>query len=100
MRYWPISTIASSPMMPAPYALEVAQIPRRAPSERAFYSCFDVAKHTQPTPSGALVIIESEGAPARQAYTGYPSFDEWFRLERSAVIEANGDFFIMIDGLH
>lgn len=100
MRYWPISTIFSSPMMPAPHAVEVMQLYKRAPSERAFYSCFDVAKHTRPAPSGALVIIESEGSHPRQAYTNYPSWEEWSRLERSAVIETNGDFFIMIDGLH
>lgn len=100
MRYWPLSLLASSPLMPGLYALEIEQVCSRSPSEAAFYSCFEVARHTEPTPTGGLAIIESEGAPARQVYTEYPSWDAWSRLERAAVIAANGHFFIIIDGLH
>lgn len=100
MRYWPISAICSSPLLAPPHAAEMRSLYRRLPSEAAYYACFDVAKRLEPVPTGGLAVIESIGAPCRQVYTEYPSWEEWSRLERSAVIEANGDFFIMIDGLH
>lgn len=100
MRYWPMSVIASSPLLPAPHAAEVSRLPYRAPSQAAYYACFDVAKHTEPTPTGGLAIIESVDAPGRQVYTEYPSWEEWSRLERTGVIEANGSFFIFVDAAH
>lgn len=100
MRYWPMSVIADSPLMPAPYAFEASQMGRRAPSEAAYHACFEVARQTRAAPIRGLAFIESVGAPARQAFTEHPSGDDWARLERAAVVDHNGCFFIIIDAMH
>ncbi len=101
MKFWPLSVIAASPLVPPAYAHEVSRIATHLPSEGAFYACIDVARRTEPVNAPGLVIVESIGAPQRRVYTEYPEWDEWFRLERGAVMQAQDGFmFVHFDGLH
>jgi len=86
--------------MTGPQAIEAAQIHRRLPSQATFNKCFAVARQMQAAPMTGLAFIESTDAPARQVFTEFPSFDDWFRLERAAVVEKNGFYFIVIDATH
>lgn len=98
MRYWPMSQIAER--MTGPHAVEVQQMCRRPPSVEAFQKCFEVAKMTLAAPIHGLLFIESTDASVRQVFSEYPTWHDWFRLERAAVIEKNGFYFIVIDTLH
>lgn len=98
MRYWPMSTIAER--MTGPHAVEVQQMCRRPPSEAAFHKCFEVARRNPAPAIHGLVFIESTDAPVQQVFSEYPSWGDWFRLERAAVVEKNGFYFIVIDTLH
>lgn len=100
MRYWPMSVIADSPLMPPPHSIELRLMNRRAPSEAAYHACFEVARQTRAAPIHGLAFIESVGAPGRQVFTEHPSGDDWARLERVAVVDHDGYFFIIIDAMH
>lgn len=100
MRYWPISTIARSPLLSETFTFEVANMHRWPPSVEAFHKCFEVARQTAVPAMHGLVFIESTDASPRQVFSEYPSWGDWFRLERAAVIEKNGFYFIVIDTLH
>lgn len=103
MNYWPLSTIAQSPLAQHPgFAWELSRVYATCfLSPAAFQACGDVARHTVPRDMPNLVIIQSVDAPARFAFTGSPDWDEWSRLERGGVIEAsNGMLHIIIDALH
>lgn len=102
MNYWPLSTIATSPLMSLAYGFELSHVYRTCYlSPAAFMACGDVARHTQPHAAPNLVIVESVNAPARQVYTGYPDWREWMALERGGVVEAsNGMLHVIIDALH
>ncbi len=100
-RYWPLSTIARSPLMHPTYAAEVrcATLNLRI-SDGALYASSDVAMRTV-TGKTPLAIVESTDAPPRRVYTEYPEFDDWFRLERGGFVQSEKGFFVMvIDALH
>ncbi len=99
-KYWPMSVITHSPLMPASHTWELEQIYSRPLSNAAYNAVFPIVRQTAPIESG-LVIIESIEAPARRVYTEYPVFEDWLRLERGGIIEANdGGLCIILDALH
>lgn len=103
MNYWPLSTIASSPLAQHPgFAYELSCVYRTCYlSPAAFQACGDVARHTPTQDMPNLVVVESVGCPARYTFTGYPSWLEWSRLERGGVVEASdGMLHVIIDALH
>lgn len=101
MRYWPLSIVAHSPLLPPAYAGEVHRAcATAAMSHGAFMACSDVAAHTRAVET-SLVIIESVNAPMRRVYSEYPNFDEWIRLERGGFIQNDQGFFgFVLDALH
>lgn len=101
MRYWPISMIARSSLLPAAYAPEIARFNVAMPSEGAFYACFDVARRTPAIDAPNTVVIETIGAPQRCAYVDFPDTDEWLKLERINVMETkDGYLFVSVAALH
>ena len=101
MRYWPLSVIATSPLLPEAYAHEVHQFNHRLPSQGAYLACVDVARRTQAVEAPNLVVIESLGAPACRMFTDYPTDEEWLRLERTTVLENEaGDIMMIMEGIH
>lgn len=101
MKFWPASVIASSPLVPPGYALEINQLEHRLPSEGAYRAAVDVARRTRPINAPNMVVIETVEGRARRVYTAFPETDEWLRLERGGMIETNEGFmFYMVDGLH
>lgn len=101
MRYWPLSVIAQSPLVPPAYALEISMTATRVPSQGAYYAMVDIARQTAAVDAPNLVIIESTDAPGRRCFTGYPTEAEWLRLERTVFMENEAGFmFGMIDSLH
>lgn len=101
MRYWPLSVIANSPLMPPAYAWEIQRFYYQMPSEGAFHACMEVVKHTGHVAMPGLTVIESINAPNRFVFTEYPTWEEWSRFERAGAIECdNGQICVMIDGMH
>jgi hypothetical protein len=101
MRYWPISILAQSSLMPPAYAPEVARFDTALPSEGAFYACFDVARRTAGVDAPNTAVIETVNAPERCVYVGFPDAAEWLGLERISVMETkSGHMFIMVAALH
>lgn len=103
MKYWPVSVIKSSPLMPAALVHEFRDFYNTPLSEAAFQACAHVAAGTQPQEHPNLYIIDSDGAPYRQIYLNHPSEDEFARLERGGVIPwglDGEDFMMIIDALH
>ena len=100
MRYWPLSLIVTSPMMPARFVPELEQITQVGLSRPAYHACFEVAERTQPVEAPNLVIVSHVGTPDRRIYTEYPGLDQWLRLERCGIMERDGERFIMMDALH
>lgn len=100
MRYYPLSVIAQSPLTPPEFAWELSQVYRTAYlSPDAFRACSYVARDTAPL-NTPLVIIESVNAPMRRAYTDFPDFEDWLRLERGGFVMTDDFFGLMIDALH
>lgn len=102
MNYWPLSIIKDSPLMPPTYAWELSRVYATCQlSAAGFQACGAVARSTRPVQLSGLVIIETVNGPPRQAFTEYPGWDEWFRLERGGMVEAdNGTLHVIIDALH
>lgn len=94
MKYWPLSTLRDSPLMPANLQWELAQFYQKMPSQMAFEACLNVARKTQPIETGILVI-ESVNAPLRTMYARYPDFAEWMALEQAGVFEADDGYLFM-----
>jgi len=100
VRYFPLSTIAQSPLMSPVYAWEVANAYHTSQLSRgAMHACGYVIEHTKPheTP---LVIIESVGTPMRRVYIDYPETEAWLALERGGFVLTNEFFGFVVDALH
>ena len=100
MKFWPLSAIAASPLVPPAFAQELRDFNYRMPSEGAYLVACDVARNTQPVQAPNLAVIETLGGTWRRMYTDYPEPAEWLWLERSTVIDDNGYVFILMDALH
>lgn len=101
MRYWPLSTIAKSPLLHPIHQQELANFDRKMPSHDTYYACCVVKDQCIPLATPHLVIIESVGSPLRQMYVDYPTLPEWLGLERVGVVEGdNGAVFVMMNALH
>lgn len=107
MRYWPLSVIVTSPLVPEAHLYEISQARTRLPSEKGFYAMMEVARRTPAVAAPNLVFIEtiepdgSRRGEARRVFTHYPEADEWLRLERQCVHETSEGFlFVFFDGLH
>lgn len=100
MRYWPLSTIAASPLMPAWYVPELCRAyDHPGLSEGAMVACNQVAGQTRPVET-PLIIVHSVGAPLRRVYLEYPDFESWARLERGGFVATEDTFGFVIDALH
>lgn len=102
MKYWPLSLIAESPLLPPAYFMEVTDAGRTCNMSRgAFLACGDVAMRTAPVDAPNMVVMESPGAPARRVYVRFPECEEWLRLERGGVVAGDdGLLHVLIDALH
>lgn len=101
MRYWPLSVIALSPLLPPVYVPELFrayQDPRL--SQEAVIACNQVMELT-PHVETPLVIVHSVKSPSRRVYLEYPQFEDWMRLERGGFVDTPGDgTYFIIDALH
>lgn len=106
MKYWPMTVLAYSPLLPAAYAPEVQQMTQRyvpgAPSMGAYLACVDVARRTPGIEAPNLAFIEHPGcAMTRRIFLDYPNDEEWLRMERSVLVEDDVGFtFWQLDALH
>lgn len=104
MKFWPMSVIASSPMMPWHHQSELYEVQHRNRTVMtldAVQACGGVAMSTQGIDAPNLGIIESIGANTKRFFNDYPLEDEWLRLERVIVLEDDaGRHFIILDVLH
>lgn len=99
MKYWPLSIIINSPLLPSVYAVEVQSIYTLQISPYAYHACAEVAARLKPTETN-LVIIESLDAPCRFAYSRMPTDEEWNKLERGGVVQdVYGFHRIIMEGL-
>jgi len=101
MRFWPISVIATSPMLPLAYRPEIDNICNALPGRGAFYACIDVAMHTQAVEAPTLHLVRNIGSQTRRLYIGYPDTEAWLRLERACVMQDDsGETSVFIDALN
>lgn len=103
MNYWPLSTIAQSPLAQHPgFVHELSQVYATCYlSPAAFHACGEIARRTVSESMPNLGIVETVNAPPRQIFVGYPDAVEWQRLERGGVVEgSNGMLYVIIDALH
>lgn len=101
MKYWSLSQLRHSPLMPAQHAWELANFYVRMPSEHAYDACLAVARQIEPVQMPGLVLIESVNVPMRLAYTEYPNIEEWLAVERVFVSSNDdGDLFLNMQPLH
>ncbi len=100
-RYWPLSVLKNSPLMPPAYQWELLRFTQQLPSAGAYYACIEVTKHAPAIPMPGLVVIETVNGTGRFMYTEYPDFEAWARLERVGAIEGMNGFMCMVmDALH
>ena len=103
MRYWHLSTICSSPILPAAFVAEVEACTRtNSLSTRAVQACADVAWHTAPLDM-PIAVLETVGSPhSHRVFHRYPEFEEWFALERGCVVynPLGNTLHVIIDALH
>lgn len=100
MRYWPMSVIANSPLIDPAVSAEL-QNAKRMPSRDAASIGARIALRTPPAPEPNLVLVESVGSPTRCVYLKYPSWEEWFHLERSFMVQVeDGGVHLIIEASH
>lgn len=99
MKYWPLSVVADNPLMNPMYVPELWNAHSRMLSHEAMIAAAEVARHL-PQDLTPLVIIESNCAPTRLAYTAIPSLDDFRRLERAAFYECSAGFGFRTEPLH
>jgi len=102
IRYWPMSVICSSPLLPPMYIHELFNIVRRQQvSEGGFNAALEVASRTSHMDMPDLAIIESADRPITQVFKEYPTPEEFGRLERCGVFQAaDGRYFVHIHARH
>lgn len=101
MKYWPMMTIARSPLLPAPFVHEISNFYYKMPSEAAFYAALEAAQHTAPIEMPNLAVIETVDGQYHRTYTARPTYDEWLRLERGGIVPYDdGTLFVLMDGIH
>jgi hypothetical protein len=97
MRYWPLSVLRTSPLLPGDCAAELdAFRVKRELSARASNACEYVLQRIPAVVSPDLVLTTSV-----LAYMKYPTKKQWERLERMNIIqESDGTLFIFTAPLH
>lgn len=104
MKYWPLSQLALSELLPWQHAAAVYELQHRGRSylpHGAIGALGYVASHLPAADAPQLTIIESANADHRHIYLDYPGIDEWLRLERSGVLlDDAGVMHMVIDALH
>lgn len=103
MRYWHLSTIVSSPILPAAFLPEVeALYSTNSLSMQAVRACADVAWHTAPM-NMPIAVLETVGSPhSHRVFHRYPDFEEWFALERGCMVynPLSNTLHVIVDALH
>ena len=98
MKFWPVSEISRC-VSPA-HAAELQNFCYRMPSRDAYNAAISAIRYSHHIDAPNLVVIESVGAPGRRVYTDYPRGLEWFRLERTTIMDDGNCTFILMDALH
>lgn len=100
MRYWPLSVIRMSPLLPGDCAAELdALYTAHKLSHRAFGACGFVASKTKPIMTGNMVVMEGdETVLPKVVYVGRPTVEQWGRFERAIVVKgpAGPDHYVFV----
>ena len=94
MKFWPMSTLAQSPLMPFGYAGEFyALFERRAHglSTGCVQAVAHVATQTPPHDMPNMVLVQAADTPAYRIFLDIPTPVEWHMLERAGVTFEDGD---------
>lgn len=95
MRYWPMSVIRTSPLLPGDCAAELHFIFAKLMSTRTLQACEHVANQTQSVNADGLVVMEGDPeVPYKLVYTQRPTQEQWERLERTVIIDAPGNALV------
>lgn len=89
MRYWPMSVIRTSPLLPGDCAAELGKLYSTLEmTPRAFSACGFVVERTKPMNQDGLVVMEGdETVMPKLVYMKRPTVEQWTRLERAAFIQ-------------
>jgi hypothetical protein len=102
MRCWPLSVIRTSPLLPGDCAWELdAVCETYGLSQRASDACGYVAGRTKPVQMDGLVEcrIANDLVP-HFVYTARPPLQQWQRLERAVMTDADAGYVVIISTLH
>jgi hypothetical protein len=102
IRYWPMSVICNSPLLPPVYIHELHNIiQRQQVSPEGFNAALEVASRTPHMDMPDLAVVESVDRPITQVFKEYPTDEEWERLERCGIFQAtDGRYFVHIHARH
>lgn len=105
MRYWPLSVIRTSPLLPGDCAAELDSIYRAmAITERTFQACGFVVQRTEALTAAGLVVMEGDATTTlKLAYMSRPTQEQWERLERACIVpgpDSPNHFIFLVDPLH
>ena len=93
MRYWPMSVILTSPLMPQYAAWEIQRYAAGGPlpSQHVVNAMCGVTGSVKPVEMPNMVHVHTERGPQdfrmHYTYLRYPSFEEWRALERGGAGE-------------
>jgi hypothetical protein len=102
MRYWPLSTVRTSPLLPGDVASEVTVIYRTLRlTPRAFDACDEVSDLTPHVQMDGLILAKDEYSFPRYMYLRRPPVEQWKRLERGCILQDfKNEKFVIVVGLH
>ena len=98
MRYWPISVVRTSPLLPGPCAVELnIMYATRRLSPYTFEMCGAVADHTEAVNMDGLAIVDNEEMQTISfTYAKRPPMEQWERMERGAVVERSRHYYVLM----
>lgn len=103
MKYWPLSTLASSPLMHPVYMGELYDVQNRRShglSNHCIAACGSVANHTEALDLPSLALVPAVDTPDYRVYVHAPEPREFDLLERAGVVLADDMLYMIIAPLH
>lgn len=105
MRYWPLSLLRTSPLLPHACAPELDNLYYTVKmSPFTLNACGMVVQNTKALTASNMIAMEGDKSTTpKLIYVTRPTEAEWKRLERGVVVEINNrgcDWIFLVDSLH
>jgi hypothetical protein len=103
MKFWPLSALIDSQLVPWQYAGELYALQMRRTHDMsmpAVNACANAASRIKPLDMPSFTLAKSEDAVNRAACLNMPREEEFRALERCGVVVCNDEMWMMIASLH